>query len=117
MNGSVQIVDVNLPGKVDTFEYAKSVFSATYWLRLLSGASHLAGVAQNGRKQMEHIAAEPAVPQFKPDYWLQLLSGAASGNGHFETASKREFGFVEPMPTHWESELWLRLLSGPAESS
>lgn len=116
MYGDIQIAKVNIQEKFETFEQAKTVFSAAYWLRLLSGAPHEAGLAQNGRKQAEYVAAQPVGSQFKPNYWLQLLSGATNGNGRLQTESKRERAFVEPTATHWEAELWLRLLSGARES-
>jgi hypothetical protein len=116
MYGDIQITDVDIQMKSETFEQTKSVFNAAYWLRLLSGAPYMAGLAQNGRNKMEYVAPQPAVPQFKPDYWLQILSGAANGNGRLKTESKSEPGSVKPVVTYWESELWLRLLNGATES-
>lgn len=110
MYGDIQIADVNIRGQAETFEQTKSVFSAAYWLRLLSGAPDMAGLGQNGREQMEYTAAQPAAPQCKPDYWLQLLSGATNGNGRLETESKTELDSAKPASVHWEAELWLHLL-------
>ncbi len=116
MYGDIQVAEVNIQGKAGTFEQAKTVFNTAYWLRLLSGAPHGAGLAQNGHKQAEYVAAQPVGSQFKPDYWLQILSGATNGNGRVDTEGKPERAFVEPLVTHWEAELWLRLLGGARES-